>query len=212
MEIVVFGATGQVGLQLVKQGLWKGHSVRAFGRNVHELLDLEEAKDNLHLIKGALFDAGDVLKAVKGCDAVLSAIGGGMDGTDKTRSLGMKNIIKQMGKAGVKRIVAIGGMGVLQAEEEKMLLETPDYPAEYIPVGLEHKAAYEMLAQSGLDWTFVCPPDIKNEEPTGIFHTAANYPPNPNQYRIGAGDLALFMLKELEKNEFVQKRVGISGE
>jgi putative NADH-flavin reductase len=212
MTIVVFGATGQVGLELVKQGLWKGHQVRAFGRNVHELLDLGEAKDNLHLIKGALFDEGDVLKAIKGCDAVLSAIGGGIDGTDKTRSLGMKNIVKQMAKAGVNRIVAIGGMGVLNGEDGKMLLESPDYPAEYLTVGLEHKAAYETLAASGLDWTFVCPPDIKNAAPTGTYHTAADHPPSPNQYRIGTGDLALFMLNELEQNEFVQKRAGISGE
>jgi uncharacterized protein len=142
---------------------------------------------------------------------VLSAIGGGIDGTDKTRSLGMKNIIKQMAKAGVKRIVAMGGMGVLDGDDEKMLLESPDYPAEYLAVGLEHKAAYEMLAVSGLDWTFVCPPAINNGAPTGIYHTAADHPPSPNQYRIGAGDLALFMLNELEQNGFVQKRVGISN-
>jgi uncharacterized protein len=211
MEIVVFGATGQVGLELVKQALWKGHTVRAFGRNVHELLDKEEANDRLHLVKGALFDSGDVLKAVKGCDAVLSAIGGGFDGTDKTRSLGMKNIVQQMSKAGVRRIVAIGGLGVLNAEEGKLLLEMPEYPPEYLPVGLEHKAAYETLAASNLDWTFVCPPDIVAHEPTGQFHTAADYPPVPNHYRIYTGDLALFMLQELAKGRFVQKRVGISS-
>jgi uncharacterized protein len=212
MEIVVFGATGQVGLQLVRQGLWKGHSIRAFGRNVHQLLDLEEAKKGtLHLIKGALFDEGDVLKAVKGCDAVLSAIGGGIDGTDRTRSLGMKNIVKQMGKAGVQRIIGIGGMGVLNGDDEKMLLENEDYPAEYLSVGLEHKAAFETLANSALDWTFVCPPNIVDGEPTGQYHTAADHPPVPNNYRITAGDLALFMLQELEKNAYVKKRVGIGN-
>lgn len=211
MTIVVFGATGQVGLQLVKQALWKGHTVRAFGRNVYELLDMEEAKDNLQLVKGALFDEEDVLKAIKGCDAVLSAIGGGFDGTDKTRSLGMKNIVKQMEKAGVKRIVAIGGMGVLDGEDGQLLLDSPEYPAEYLPVGLEHKAAYEVLAHSSLDWTFVCSPDIIHAEPTGVFHTSADVMPTAAIPRINAGDLALFMLNEVEKGEFVGKRVGISN-
>ncbi len=209
MTIIIFGATGQVGLQLVKQALWKGHQVRAFGRNVHELLDMQD--DHLQLIKGALFDETEVYNAVKGCDAVLSALGGGTDGTDKTRSLGMKNILKQMEKAGVQRIIGIGGLGVLQADEETLLVDTDTYPPEFFAVGKEHEAAWKQLADSNSRWTFVCPPGIVNEAPTGVFTTNADYPPSPNHYRITAGDLALFMLNELEKNDYLQKRVGISN-
>ena len=110
MNLIVFGATGQVGKQLVQQALFKGHHVKAFGRNVYTTGFLQS--DDLQLVQGALFDEGEVNKAVKGCDAVLSAIGGASDGSDKTRTLGMKNIIKQMNKAGVKRIVALGGLGL----------------------------------------------------------------------------------------------------
>jgi uncharacterized protein len=209
MNIIIFGATGMVGKQLVKQALFNGHHVKAFGRNVFTELNMEEK--NLELIKGALFDEGEVSNAIKGCDAVLSALGGGFDGTDKTRTLGIKNIITQMKKNNVKRIVAIGGLGVLNFDDGTLLLEKEDYPKEYLPVGLEHKKAYDYLNESGLDWTFVCPPNIINQEATGAFTTNANYPPEQNIYKINAGDLAMFMLNELGKNEYVKQRVGISN-
>lgn len=208
MELIVFGATGQVGLQLVKQALWRGHSVKAYGRNVYEM-DIEN--DQLKKIKGALFDAGEVLHAIKGCDAVLSAIGGAFDGADKARSLGMKNIVTQMQKAAVKRIVALGGLGILNFDDQSLIIDQKDYTEEYLPVGNEHRKAYNFLKDSPLDWTFVCSPDIINDGPTGNYITSKDYPPQPNLNRINAGDLAQFMLNELERNEFVKSRAGISA-
>lgn len=209
MKLIVFGATGMVGKQLVQQALFNDNNVKAFGRNVYTT-DLRDNK-NLQLLQGALFDPTEVYNAIKGCDAVLSAIGGGFDGTDKTRTLGIKNIIAQMKKANVKRIIAIGGMGVLNADENTLLIDGDDYPTEYIPVGKEHQKAYEYLKESELDWTFVCPPDIIAAGPTGIYNTTSNYPPTPNNFKINAGDLAMFMLNELKKDEYVRQRVGISN-
>ncbi len=209
MNLIVFGATGMVGKQLVQKALFKGHNVKAFGRNVYTTDYLQT--ENLQLVQGALFDATEVYTAIKGCDAVLSALGGNFDGTDKTRTLGMKNIIAQMKKASVKRIIALGGMGILNADETTLLIDQEDYPPEFLPVGNEHRKAYELLNESGLDWTFVCSPDIINAGPTGSYITAADYPPVLNKVRINAGDLAMFMLNELEKNEYVKHRVGISN-
>jgi len=209
MKLIIFGATGMVGKQLVQQALFNGDHVRAFGRNVYTTDYLQT--ENLQLVQGALFDETEVFNAINGCDAVLSAIGGASDGTDKARTLGMKNIIKQMQKTGVKRIVGIGGLGVLNASENSLLVDQNDYPAKFKAVRLEHKKAFELLRESDLNWTFVCPPDIINEGPTGSFVTNADYPPEQNNYKINAGDLALFMLNELVKNEFVKHRVGISN-
>jgi putative NADH-flavin reductase len=215
MKLIIFGATGTVGKQLLQQALFNGNQVRAFGRNVYTAdylpVNSDVQTENLQLVQGALFDEGEVFSAIKGCDAVLSVIGGGSDGTDKTRTLGMKNIIRQMQKAGVKRIVALGGSGILNADEDTLLVDHEDYPKKYIPVGKEHQKAYEMLKESGLDWTMVGSPEIISNAPTGAFITAANYEPQPNKYRINAGDLAMFMLNELERNEFVKQRVGISN-
>lgn len=209
MIITIFGATGMVGKQLVKTALHKGHTVKAFGRNVYTSALGEN--ENLKLIQGAVFDEGQVGKAIAGSDAVLSALGGAPDGTDKTRSLGMKNIVAQMEKVGVKRIVAVGGKGVLDDENGQLFIESPSYPREFIPVGTEHFKALEVLKQSSLNWTLAAPPDIIDAGPTGQYVMAATTMPSPNKNKINAGDLALFMVNELENNAFLQQKVGISN-
>ena len=208
MIITIFGATGLVGKQLVKQALYKEYTVKAFGRNVYT--SFAEHK-NLQLIPGALFDEEQVLNAVKGSDAVLSVIGGNADGIDKTRSLGMKNIVAQMQKASLKRIIAVGNFGILNGTDDKLIMDSPDHPPQFFAVCKEHFLAYKHLKNTDLDWTFVCPPDIINADSTGTYHTAANYPPLPNNGKINAGDLALFMLQELIKNKYLKERVGISN-
>jgi len=211
MILTIFGATGMVGKHLVQQALHKGHTVKAFGRNVYTAGINEN--NHLHLIQGALFDEDQVYNAIHGSDAVLSALGGLSDGTDKSRSLGMKNIVKQMEKVGIKRIIAVGNMGTLDADdvEDEVLMAKPGYPAQFLAVGKEHYKAYEFLKASSLQWTFVCPPDIIKAEATGLYHTASNHLPVPNNFKINAGDLALFMLNELDKNYFLKARVGISN-
>ena len=209
MKLIVFGATGLVGKQLVKQALHNGHQVKAYGRNV--FTEDFPKDDNLELVQGALFDERQAYKAIKGCDAVLAALGGAAGDTEVTRSLGMKNIVAQMQKAGVARIVALGNIGMLNEDEETLVMEAPGYPAELYHEGREHFKAYETLKSSNLEWTFVCPPDIVDGAPSGDFHTSADYPPNPVKNEISSGDVALFMLNELERKQFTGHRVGISN-
>ena len=208
MIITIFGATGMVGKQLVKQALYKEYTVKAFGRNVFTSFDEHK---NLQLIPGTLFDEEQVLNAIKGSDAVFSVIGGGIDGIDKTRSLGMKNIVAQMQKASLKRVIAVGSIGILNNADDKLIMDAMGYPAKFLPVAKEHLLAYKHLKNADLNWTFVCPPDIMNADSTGVYHTAANYPPIPDNRKINAGDLAMFMLNELIKNEYINERVGISN-
>lgn len=213
MTITIFGATGMVGRHLVKQALLTGFTVRAFGRSIFTAGFPE--KEELVLIKGAVFDEIQVQHAIEGSDAVLSALGGSFNGADQTRSLGIKNIVHQMQKTSTKRIVAVGGMGVLNVEEDKkgLILDQASYPQEYYPVGQEHLKAYHFLEDSGLDWTMVCPPDIIAAEVTGLYETKANVMPHKEgvNLHINAADLAMFMLNEVKKNNFVKQRVGIAN-
>ncbi|MCX6323493.1 MAG: NAD(P)H-binding protein [Sphingobacteriales bacterium] len=209
MLICIFGATGLVGKQLVSQALHMGHEVRAFGRNVFTAGFPED--EHLELIQGALFDATDVAHAVKGADAVFSAIGGGFDGTDKTRSLGMKQIVAQMTVHGINRIVVVGGMGCLPASADKLIMDIPDFPPQFLPVSREHLEAYHYLAASSLNFTFVCAPDILPKLVTGNYTVALNSLPEPNNHKINAGDLALFMLREVHENTYPRSKVGISN-
>ena len=114
-----------------------------------------------------------------------------------------------MEKRKVKRIVGIGGLGILQADEETLLKDTPEFPKKYKAVSEEHFKAYNHLSDSDLDWTFVCPPNIIDAEASGRFNLKADYPAE-GQFQINAGDLAEFMVTELTKNEYLNSRVGIA--
>ena len=207
MQIVIFGATGMVGTQLVKQALYNGHNVRAFGRNVFTA-DLPK-NDQLELIQGALFDQQQVYDAIIGTDAVICSLGGDSTGSDMTRSLGVKNIITQMQKAHVTRIVAVGEISLLNADKDTLIMDQPKFPAKFLPISREHLKAYQYLKASLLDWTMVCPPEIIDSEPTGNYITSIDYAPIPDYNNISSADLALFMLSELNKNEFIKHKVGI---
>ena len=212
MKITVFGSSGMVGKQVIRKALALGHEVVAFGRNVTGMIDADLRNDKFTTMKGYVFDEGDVYEAIKNSDAVISALGGAVDGSSRARSLGMKNITEQMQKAGVQRIVALGGMGILQGEEAgKMFMENAGYPKKYKAVDKEHAEAYEYIKNAGLSWTFVGAPEIVEGEADGLYITKADEPPEPNSYRINSGNLALFMVNEAAKNAYVNLRVGIAN-
>lgn len=210
MKVTVFGATGMVGKKIVAKALAKGWTVTAFGRNVEELIDKDNRNKQFTAIKGYVFDENDVLHALKNTETVISVIGGGFEVTDKSRSLGIKNIITQMQKAGVKRIVALGGTGVLNADADHYILDTPGYPEDYKNVAQEHLLAYLFLQASSLDWTFVCPSSILKQEGNHQYTTSKDYLPQPNHDEIAVGDLSEFILTELTEKKYVRHRVGIS--
>ena len=122
---------------------------------------------------------------------------------------GIKNIIAQMQKALVPRIIAVGEISLLNADKDTLIMDLPDFPDKFLPISREHLKAYQYLKASLLDWTMVCPPEIIDSDPTGDFITSSDYAPIPNSNKISAGDLALFMLSELNKNEFIKQKVGI---
>jgi len=210
MIITVFGATGQVGKHIVRRALTEEYRVTAFTRNVEPLIDGALRNENLSLIKGYVFDTLEVFDAVNGCDAVLSALGGAIDTTNKTRSLGIKNIIEQMQKAGVKRIITVGSSAVLKDDDFGLAINNPKYPALYRQVGLEHLKAYEYLDASGLDWTIVCCQSITNTDANGKYIISEDYAPVPNLFTVKAGNVADFIIRELKENKHIRKRVGIS--
>lgn len=209
MIITVFGSTGFMGKELVKQALFKYHHVRAYGRHVHTTN--YTPSDRLVTIPGTLFDDKQVLNALTGADAVLLALDSAADGVDKTRSLGVKHIIAQMKIAGITRIMAICGMGILSTESGKLIMEEPGFPPELAATSMEDRLVYNQLGVSGLEWTIMAPPLIKEGSPTGSYFVAKDTLPSPNNYFVYSGDLALFMVNEMQRKDFLYSRVGISS-
>ncbi|MDJ0568030.1 MAG: NAD(P)H-binding protein [Pleurocapsa sp. MO_192.B19] len=74
MKLVIFGSTGSIGRQFVKQALEQGHSVTAFARNPAKLA-IEHP--NLNIVRGDVMDLSAVEKAVAGQDGVMCVLGAG---------------------------------------------------------------------------------------------------------------------------------------
>lgn len=206
MKIIVFGATGRIGSHIVKEALERGHFVRAFARRI---MHRNGHGDQLELFSGDVLDQDMVKKVISGVDAVVSALGQGRIGDQEALlTAGTKNIIRAMKEQGINRILTIGGAGILQAGPDTLIRDLPDFPPFLKGISADHLLVYQLLRESGLEWTMVCPPFIQKERKTGHYNTRRDYVPE-GKPQITAGDLADFVLNELETPEFKKARVGI---
>jgi putative NADH-flavin reductase len=73
MRLTVFGATGRTGLQLVRQSIDAGHEVTAVVRDPARLP--AELRERTTVVQADVMASGEIEEAVKGRDAIISAIG-----------------------------------------------------------------------------------------------------------------------------------------
>lgn len=204
MNVIILGANGRVGSQTLKRALEKGHKVTAFVRNPK---DISLIHPNLTVVQGDALKQQDVSRHMKGQQAVISCLS---SNELSHRLVFMNHIINAMREHQVKRIVAIGGIGALQASEHLKVYETATFPREYVDVTQAHIRVLDALLTSRNDVTFVCPPMIKDGERTGVYKTQDSYP--TQGWSITTGDLADMLVTELSENKYVGKKVGISND
>jgi putative NADH-flavin reductase len=208
MKVVVFGANGRTGKYIVQYALDAGHEVAAYVRDKNKLA---VSHPQLAIIEGDVYDQQKIEAAIAGRDVVISALGqSDISGEVNLMSDAMKLIVPAMKNNGVKRVLAIGGLGVLQANETTVRMDMQGFPAMYRGVSEGHFKVYMVLKDSGLDWTFVCCPDIPDAPRTGDYKFKKDYAPG-GKFSINTGDIADFMVKEMEANNFLNTRVGLSN-
>ena len=203
MKTLVFGASGRVGRRLCERARSDGHSVTAFVRTA------EHAPACVEVVEGDVTDAAAVEGAIGDQDAVCSAVG--PDSSDDTSAVtdGIGNIATAMEASGVDRLVAVSAAGILQATPHRLRLELPEFPTVLAPVAAAHKAVYERLRESELDWTLVCPPQMPEGSPRNHYQTAVDYLPDGGQ-SISTGDVAAFVYRTLVEGTHRRERVGIA--
>lgn len=203
MEIAIFGATGRVGGQILKQALADGHHVKALVRSTKL-----ESHPNLEMIVGDVRKAEDVERVIAGTGAVFSAIG---TGRTTTLSEAAPLISAAMKKHGVSRIIAIGTAGILDSRLSPGLLryQGGDSNRKLTFAAEEHEKMYRELENSTLDWTIVCPTYLPDGEARGNYRTEKDLLPEGGK-EITVGDTAAFAYNLLAHPEFLQRRVGLA--
>ena len=167
MKIVVFGASGGTGKQLVEQALAAGYEVAVYARNPSKL---NVSHEHLTVIQGELSDAALIETAVKGTDAVISALGPRGGSKNKPLTQGMQNIIAAMKNQGVRRLIITS---TLSAKDSK---DKSDFRTRAMVnlVKTTMHAAYEDIVSvaetvraSDLDWTIVRLAILNNKPKSG---------------------------------------------
>lgn len=206
MHLAIFGATGRVGRRILEYAAREGHGIRALVRDPARL----PAGHGAQVVAGDVTDPAAVRAVLHGSDAVLSSLGGaGLANPGTTLSEGMKTIAGEMQRAGLARILAVAGSGVLDGPDGMLRSEAPGFPPIYAAINREHLGTWEALRQSQLDWTLVCCPDLVDGELTRRFRVSPDRLPEGGS-SISVEDTAHFLLQQVAPREFVRRRVGIA--
>lgn len=215
MHLVVFGATGNIGRQVVAEALSRGHQVTGV---VRDPATTESPDARVRLVQGDATDAHSVADVVRGADAVVSAISPRPNARGMAAPSLAANVhalIAGLREAGVRRVVYVGGAGTLEVAPGQQLLDQPGFPDAYKPEALEGKAALEAWRSSGagLDWTYVSPAaEIGPGARTGKYRTTDDrfLTDEHGHSRISFADYAVALLDELEQPRHVGKRFGVA--
>ncbi len=205
MKILLLGATGRVGTQLLTQALADGHDVHALIRNPAKL---PVQSENLKVIASDVRSQHHLLDAAQGVDAIISSLS--TDGSD-VLSTSMPLIIDAMNVHHIQRIVVVSTAGILQSRANPELLryESGESKRGLTRAVLEHRKAWELLARTDLQWTIVCPTYLPEGERTGTFRIDVNVLPIDG-LSISVEDTAAFAYQQLFSAQYVRQRVGIA--
>lgn len=199
MKLLVLGATGGIGIEIVGQALERGHSVTAFARAPERLKSLN---GRITVTQGNPLDSRELGRAVAGHDAVLSGFGPRLPiaKTDAhlLRDFGaaLTNAMKQ---AGVRR-----GLVVSTAFLFKDALIPPAYifGRLFFPgVVADATDMEEILRGSRLDLTIVRPPQLTDKPHTGKYRVREGHLPAFG-FSIPRADVADFMVRTAENGAY----------
>jgi putative NADH-flavin reductase len=208
MKIALIGATGFIGSAVLQEALDRGHQVTGIQRHPEKL----PQHPNLVAQRGDVRNETETTELVRGHDAVISAYNPGWDVPDlyQEQVSGYRSIIDGVKKAGVKRLLVVGGAGSLEVAPGVQLVDTPEFPDQWKPGSLAtREVLYLVRDEPGLEWSYLSPSGtIAPGERTGQFRlgtdqllTDAN-----GESRISLEDYAVAMLDELENPQHIRQR------
>jgi putative NADH-flavin reductase len=208
MKIALLGATGFVGSALLSEALGRGHEVTAIVRHPEKL----EKHVRLAAKEGDVYDADRLATLIRGHDALISAFNPGWKNPNlyDEQVRGTASIIAALKKAGITRVLWVGGAGGQEVKTGVRVVDDPGFPDWIRPGSL---ATIDALAQlrkePALEWSFLAPSaEMKPGQRTGKFRLGGDrlLVDANGDSRISVQDYAVAMIDELEKPAHVRRR------
>jgi putative NADH-flavin reductase len=209
MKLTVFGATGGIGQEILRQALASGHQVTAV---VRDPARLAVTGAGLEVFRADLADPGALRSAVAGRDAVLSGLGARSRKDVGVAARLTRSVLRSMEAEGVRRLLVVSAAPVGPAPERQTLLDRAVLTVInrlLKDVYADLRAMEEELAASATDWTSVRPPKLTNGPVTGTYRTVVGG--NPNSGRtLSRADVAHAMLAMTNDPGTVKQGVGVA--
>ena len=220
LEILVYGATGQVGVHLVDEGLARGHRVTAVSRDPSRI---ERDHENLRKVQGDILDRASVASLVESKDVVIISVrgisGAGESPVDAVPYVGLKNVVSALQKPGHddSRLIHVGGSGSLEVEPGKLFAD--QLPKFLLPKHLELEIAGQVVALGYLrtitdvQWTYATPAkNFTNGDRTGEFRIGGDrlMEDSRGKSRISRADFAVALIDEAENGQFIRERFSVA--
>ena len=203
MKIVVFGANGPTGRQVVSQALAAGHEVTAF---VRDPAAFDLAHERLRVAVGdTLRDDAKVADAVRGQDVVVSALGRRASfKSENLIRLSLQSIVSAMERNGVRRLIVVSAFGVGDSHREAPLVPRIMYRLLLGDIFADKKAAEEDLKRSSVDW-IVAYPVMLTDGPLTARYRVGEHLELSGMPKVSRADVAHFVLSQLEGRDYVRK-------
>jgi putative NADH-flavin reductase len=169
--------------------------------------------DRVRVVSGDLLEDSTVLHAaVSGQDAVVSALGVGPSFTSgHLISRSAPAIVAAMRRHGVRRLVFTSAFGVGATRQDTPLLPRVFIATLLRDVYRDKQVGEQAILASDLDWTIVYPVGLTDGPRSGRYRVGERlslkgFP------RISRGDVAEFLLRQVEDRTYIRKGVLIAPE
>ena len=197
-NIAIIGATGRAGSQLLEEALRRGHSVTAIARDTSKIGQRAGVvSKNVDVLDGDALQA-----AVTGHDVVISAA--------HFATIPAAAVVAPVKKAGVKRLLVVGGAGSLLLPDGTRVIDSEGFPEAYKAEASAGVLFLQNLRQEQqLDWTFVSPSaEFVEGERTGKSRIGKDDLLVSSEGRswITFADYAIAMLDEVEAPKHSRQR------
>ncbi|WP_047489162.1 NAD(P)-dependent oxidoreductase [Terriglobus sp. TAA 43] len=206
MKLVVLGATGGIGVEIVRQAMERGHSITAFVRKPGQLSALA---GRIQIIQGDMMDAAKLGRAVEGHDGVLSAFGPRLPLSKKDADLLERfgtALTNAMLRTAVRRAVIVSTAFLFK---DSIIPPTYLFGRLFFPSVVADAAAMERIVMaSPLDWTLVRPPQLTDKPQTERYRVREEHLPIFG-FKIARADVAYFMVRCVENHASSHKVVGL---
>ena len=207
MKVLVLGASGATGRQVVRQAMEQDLGVTAFVRDRARLPISDPA---LRVVQGDVGDYSAVADAVAGQDAVISTLGVSRPlHADPIVIDGIRHTLRAMEAQGVARLVYLSFIGVRESRSAAgpLIRFVARFPLRHEIADHERKEA--LIRASRCEWTIVRAPKLSNGEGTGRYRDGEDIVARSFFPVLSRADVAAFMLRQLRDRTYVGRAARI---